>query len=372
MKKAAVVIFIICLMLCSCTLQGEEGTTAQETAGAENTSVSVNTSVAEPTSADEEKTTLTENITGEKAPLSDAEFRNPLNGRELDSPFDGRAFAVSLNTDSEALPMRGVSDADIFIEALSDGYGTKGLAVFSDIASVKCVGPVSSARYVFTDFSLAYDFILCHSGASAGIMSDMNVRGAEHLGADDSYGYRDVKRELDGFDWEYTLFARGSDIADFAEASGCRLKGSEYAAFHFSDNGAPENGEKAREIEISFTLDSNTKKTLMIYDESEKKYIFNQYGNAVTDENNGEAAGFTNVLVLYVTAYTDGAYHISELFGEGTGYYACGGKMIPLRWSHENENEPVALTKEDGSPVVLGAGNSYIALCPAKSEINVK
>jgi hypothetical protein len=62
-------------------------------------------------------------------------------------------------------------------------------------------------------------------------------------------------------------------------------------------------------------------------------------------------------------------YHIAELVGSGEGYFACGGKIIPIKWSCESEGSPILFTLADGTPLELGVGNSYIALAPLKSTV---
>ena len=56
-----------------------------------------------------------------------------------------------------------------------------------------------------------------------------------------------------------------------------------------------------------------------------------------------------------------------ELIGSGEGYFAVDGKIVKIKWSREDVKEPFAFTYEDGTPITLGVGKSYIAVSSTKS-----
>ncbi len=67
--------------------------------------------------------------------------------------------------------------------------------------------------------------------------------------------------------------------------------------------------------------------------------------------------------------YNDGVYHVAELTGSGEGYFACGGKIIPIQWHREQMSDPITFTLAEGTPLELGVGSSYIAIAPLTSEV---
>ena len=46
--------------------------------------------------------------------------------------------------------------------------------------------------------------------------------------------------------------------------------------------------------------------------------------------------------------------------------------MIPIRWSRADETEPFVFMHEDGTPITLGEGNTYIAILPLDGLLEVK
>ena len=137
----------------------------------------------------------------------------------------------------------------------------------------------------------------------------------------------------------------------------------------FTEDGTPANGEDAAEVKIVFTLDGRTKNTKMVYDEEIGKYIYHQYGDMMVDENNNEPEAFTNVIVILAETENVGVYHVADLDGEGEGYYACGGKIVKIKWVHEEETDPITFFLEDGTPLQQGIGSSYIAIAPTDSPV---
>ena len=65
----------------------------------------------------------------------------------------------------------------------------------------------------------------------------------------------------------------------------------------------------------------------------------------------------------------DNRYQFAELLGSGSGYYACGGKLIKILWHHENAEDPITYTLEDGTPLVQKIGRSYVAIVPTGSTV---
>ena len=92
------------------------------------------------------------------------------------------------------------------------------------------------------------------------------------------------------------------------------------------------------------------------------------------DDATGEKECFENVIVI-VTAVNNKVasgttYHVAELEGSGSGYFACGGKLIPINWKRSGPNSTFSFTLADGTPLKLGVGSSYIAIAPTTSKIS--
>lgn len=370
MKRILPIILALCLILCACKSQPDSAETTNATTAPVTTTSAATTAPATETTENAEATEATE------APVEvvldpSGLHRNPLNGEILDEAYSGRVFAVTMNTVEQAMPYHGINQADVYFEMFVNGFATRGLALFTDVEEVESVGSIRSARYNFTDLALAYDLILVHASASDSVLNDMYEEGVDNLNADAGCGYRDSYRyDTLGYAWEHTLFATGEDLVEAAKAKECNLTLSDRDyGMHFTEDGTPAKGEKASEIKIVLNHNGSTKTNYMKYDESLGKYIFWQFGDEQIDENTGERVNFENVIVMFATVEDIGQYHVADLYDSGEGYFACGGKIIPIKWSHENERDPIRFTLEDGTPLKQGVGSTYIAIAPLASSV---
>lgn len=361
MKKTISLLLILCLVLCGCAGEAPVETTAVPTTEPVEVTETVPPTTQEPTEPPTE------------APTEPPIPSNPLTGEILETPLESRIFAVSINNVAGAMPMFGVSKADLFFEMYVNDYCTRGLAMYADISEVASVGSVRSNRYNFTDLCQSYDAIIVHASASKAVTVDMKAARVQHVNAGvegKDYFYRDGTRLNQGYAWEHCLFIKGPETLAFAREKGLRVDpepGRDYGLV-FAEDGTPD-GEDAGKITISLKHEPATKQTIMEYDAEAGKYKFFQYGNPVYDDSEDQYIFFENVIVMLCRVYDDTIYHVADMEGSGEGFYACNGKIIPIAWSHESVNDPIIFTHLDGTPLELGVGNSYIAIAPLASLV---
>lgn len=359
MKRLIALMLMLTLLLCGCGAKGEPAVTEAPAAVPETTAAPT----AEPTT---EPTTVP---TTEPAPV----YVNPLNGEILDAPFTGRIFANTVSNLADNIPHVGVVKADMLIECyVNMDSVVRCLALFTDIDSVDAIGSTRSTRPMFNAIAQHYDLILSHAGGSDQALKDAKDRGVENFNIDawavasTGASYRDKERKGA---YENTLYGIGSGIKAYAEAQGYPMTLERDYGFSFTDDGTPAEGVEAKDISITLTYKKAKKETRMVYDESTGKYAFNQYGQVMTDLKTEEVEAFRNVIVMYADITTTGIYHIADFTTGGTGYFACGGKLIPITWSCAGDKEPFRFFTESGEPLELGRGNTYMAICTPESPV---
>lgn len=366
----AIVLVVLCIVAVLLTKTGPNSS--------DPTNPPTNAPTSAPTNAPTDAPTEAPTNAPTEAPIDPTDppevlFRNPLNGQPMEEAYTGRVFGVSINNSKSALPFHGISQADVFFEMYVNEYATRGFALFSDMAAVNSVGSVRSHRYNFTDLATAYDLIAINSGGYSTVLEDADGRKIDMMNCDDNNGgYRDYDRyKNQGYAWEHCLFAVGEDLIKAAKKKGfdLELAGKDYGML-FTDEATPADGEDASEIEIVLTIGSHKKSSIMKYNENTGKYVFWQYNKKMIDENNGQDIAFTNVIVMFAKNTNEGIYHIAELDGSGEGYFACGGKIVPIRWVHENQTDAFTFFLADGTPLQQGVGSTYIAIAPIGSEVN--
>ena len=370
MKRIVAWLLCLCLLLAGCGGQtaGDQSTVDHTTDGTvDNTTDST---------VDNTTDTTEDNTTEGPPDPPPVLYRHPLNGSLSETPYTGRATAVVINNIKVCLPLHGIGEADMIYELETEGGITRLLAIFSDFSEVTRLGPVRSNRSFFNSISSAHDAPVIHCGGSEwglnGYYTDtkLKVPNWAHINEQSNgrYFFRDRDRYNSGYAWEHTLFTSGEKLLQGLKDKGYD-KVYEQTRDHgllFSDDVAL-TGEAAGKVTVTFNAN---KTTTMTYDAATGLYNAAQYGQDMTDGNTEKTVTFANVLVLNTKQWQkyDGYYYRSfyTLIGEGEGYLAIDGQIVPIKWSRKSLNEPFVYTYADGSPVSLKAGTTYVGISPKK------
>lgn len=366
MKRLIALALAGCLILCGCGKEPAEETTQATTASTTQTTAPVTETTQAPT------TEATEPATEPTLPAN----ANPLTGEMLDAPNTDRPYAIMINNHKEALPHCGISEAEVLYEVPVEGGMTRYMAIFLDPSQAKAIGSVRSARPPFVQIVQAYDAIYSSAGGMDVVMDQISDGGVDYLNAlkyDGSYFYRDKARRNAGVALEHTMFITGEDLEALAQKNGYRTTRSDGQAYGFRfDETAAFDGDSAETIHISFR--SGGKTTDCTYSEEKGGYTLYQQSRDYVDGNTGELVVFRNVLILECESYPmNNDIHVYvENVGEGPGYYARDGKLIPITWSRESEDSPFVYKTADGSPLSMGVGTTYCALIVDGSPVEYK
>ena len=349
MKKRIALLLVMALLLGGCGAQPEP------------TTVPTTETATEPTT---EPTTVptTEPPT----------YVNPLNGEISYEPFTNRIFATTISNVPAALPHVSVNEADILMEMFVNSSVVRCIALFSDISRVDAIGSVRSTRPMFNDIAEHYNAVLAHAGGTGTALRNADEHGITHYNVDSlmrktddplkaGTAYRDKEYKYG----EHNLFAIGSGLVAYAESQGEQVTGlpeTDYGLI-FAEDGTPAGGETADTIDIRIKYNSTKKDTTMKYNAETGRYEYWQYKELMVDQITGEPETFRNVVTMFVPMTTmKHAYHVADFLQGGTGYYACGGKIIPITWTCSGDKEPFRFFTESGEPLPFGAGNTYIAI----------
>ena len=361
MKKILALTLVFALLLCGC------GSKTEAVEAPETTEAAVVETTEAPTEPTTEPTTV---------PTEPEVYYNPLNGEILDAPFTDRIFAHTISNMAENMPHVNLVKADVVMEMYVNMNNiVRCLALYSDIESVEAIGSTRSTRPIFNDIAQHYDLIVSHAGGSDTALNDAANRGIENFNIESwdvqsvvttSYRDKEYNRSL-----ENSLFGIGSGIKAYAEAQGWPMELEKDYGFRFAEdgNGTPTDGEYADKIALTFVYKQAKKDTAMVYDAELGKYVWNQYNKEMTDQITGEKEAFTNVILMQTSITNNGLYHAADFVAGGTGYYANGGRIIPITWTCADEESAFQYFTMDGQPLLMGQGNTYIAICTPESPI---
>ena len=356
--KRIFILLLIALLLAGCAAPAETEPSTEVTTEA----------TTEPTTAPAEPPT-------EPPTEPEPVYCNPLTGEQIEAPLTRRIFAVSINNLKDALPHYNVGKADIFMEMFVNGSIIRGLALFADPSDVGAIGSVRSTRFMFSDIAIHYDAIIAHAGGDKKVLNDAYNRGVDSFNIDTQketyYSFRDFDRWHTGKGWEHCLFALGEGLYDKALEKEIDITQDPEKDYYlrFTDKGKPKDGEIANRITVTFSSFAK-KDTTMVYDEDLEKYLYYQYGQMMLDGLTGYPETFQNVVVLLADIHMNGYdYHEADFLQGGTGYFACGGRLVPITWTCDAEDQPFRFFTEDGEPLQLQVGNTYMAIAPKDSPV---
>lgn len=313
-------------------------------------------------------------------------YTNPLTGEPLEELTTNRPYCVMFNNAKAAMPQHGIGDADIVYETLVEGGATRCMGVFYDLSKANgTFGSMRSARRDFVSLAQSYDAIYVHAGqsdnADYGAKQYFESTGWDHIdgvhGAyAESYFYRDQDRIDDGYSFEHTLFITPENIIAYAARMKCTLTRGESVNYGYRfDDEYVIAGSSAKDLTLWFNYNSTpsswNKSTSFRYQEDSKLYLASQYGSNYVDGNTGKTLAFRNILILNTDIrQNNSSIHMRiDTVGSGTGYFACNGMIVPIKWSRATPEEPFTYTLANGNPITFGVGKTYIAIVPKNAAL---
>lgn len=374
MKRTLSLLLCLCALLCACQSQPETPTEAPTAAPTQAPTQAPTEAPTEATVPTTEATLPPETTEAATVPTTEPPvlYTHPLTGLPLEEPMTTRPVAVVINNLSAAQPLMGIGFADVVFEHIAEGGGTvtRLLAIFTDLEGEYSIGSIRSARTYLIDLARTFHAPLVHCGYSS--YAEANLLQTKYPSFNEffygEYFYRDQNRLNDGYPREHTLVidAKGLHLGLREKNFNMTVDPDIYYGMDFAEH-VDLDGETANSIRIRFFSDFG-KITTMNYDATQGMYYGTQQWNSIEksmiDGNTGTAVPFKNVLILNVaTWFAEDRYHVfTEMTGEGTGYYACNGEYVPIKWYRGDVSEPFTYTFVDGSPLYLEPGRTYIAM----------
>lgn len=306
-------------------------------------------------------------------------YVNPLTGEGCETDIaQSRPYAVMLNNLKKALPQAGVSQADIIYEVCAEGGITRMLGVFQSVEDVGEIGTVRSARDYYVSLAAGHDALFLHAGGSPRayeVIKSWGIAAFDCVNGpyEGTLYWRDPERRRSA-GMEHSVLTSGETISALMPTYRARLDHKEGYVYpmSFTQDAVPENGREANIVTVKF---STYKTGVFTYDPEIGRYLVSEYGQPYIDANTGEQVSVTNVLVLFTDKSIipgDEAGRLSvRTTGTGSGYFACGGQAVEIRWSKPDVHSPLTYTTLDGEELLFGVGPSYVNIVGAKDPVSI-
>lgn len=336
---------------------------------------------------------------------------NPLTGLPVDDPtvLNRRPIIVKIsNSPALVRPQAGIGQADIAFEHYTEVGITRFSGVFYSQAPER-VGSIRSARLIDYELTPMYSGLLAFAGASIGV--DKRIYGSEAIisqlcapreDKDQCRAEADivgpagfvppsdfVDRAYKGVLYGRPIFFRDESIVAphnlfvnlrelwaRAEQDGNNdrpdLRG---IAFHPVPQGGPATGGIYAQIRYRTTL------VEWHYDPQTARYYRSSDGQPHYDANTEEQISAANVIIVYAGHYlTDiveseynDVIHWSQqitVWPEGDAVILRDGLRYDGRWLRPTRPDLMTFVTDDGEPIYLKPGNTWVQLMPLPEQLD--
>jgi hypothetical protein len=336
--------------------------------------VTSTTTDATPTPASTSTDTPTPAPTIEAATVSArAKDVNPLTGLKVpDSTVLQRLpLFVRIGNDPQIRPQSGLASADLVYEEIMDGWWITRLTAVFLSEDLEAVGPIRSARLVNLQMVPQYKGGLVHSGASDPIrwrLSESDIVDLDEFFHRSPYFYRE------GADWRGRLFVNMKALREYLEEQGLE-KDTALEGFTFdADGNVSPDGRPATDLTIPYPKNSVVR---FNYDPTSGLYQRFVQGQAHLDALTNKQLSAANVIILFcphektdIVEDSQGTTSINIVVaGEGKVLIFRDGMVREGRWLASDPNRMPRFVDNDGQPIALKPGQTWVELVPLDYEI---
>ncbi|MDF2675012.1 MAG: hypothetical protein K0R09_3281 [Clostridiales bacterium] len=284
-----------------------------------------------------------------------------------------RPYAVMIDNEGyRVLPQGGLDKAQIIYEIIVEGGETRLMPVFWGV-NPEMIGPVRSARHYFLDYALEHDAIYVHYGQSPQALSDIKTLkvtaiNGMYIG---KKAFWDITKDRNNWQDTYTSMEKLKAYAESVKYRATTEKGP-VMEFNIVKTDLMSE-EKVVEIELKY---STAYTSGFKYDEESSMYLRYRKGEPQMERVTGEQLKAENIIIqITKTSSIDGdAKGRLEVktVGQGKGYYITQGKKVDIKWSKASRSKPTIYTLEDGTPLRLNPGQTWIQIMPIQGKVTFK
>lgn len=274
-----------------------------------------------------------------------------LDGQPLPDDVEPSVVSVIIeNHPTSRAQMRGLHEASIIIEALTEGGITRFLAIF-DTSELKKVGPVRSARPYFVDWAEELGGAFAHAGGSVAALEQLQTSNLLDFDEDGETLYRDFR-----YLKPHNLFVNLAAVRESLD----RLRWDNNLAepwFDFSGE-IPAAASPVKEFSLDFSLPSYY--VDYVYDPASGDY--QRLVGGVEHTSNSDEVRPRNIIVQFTEYWPIDDIGRLDLrtTGEDVAWYFSGGKYWQGTWR-----------KSGGRTHFLGQGGQSVRLQPGQTFIEI-
>ena len=280
-----------------------------------------------------------------------------------------RPVAVMIENTKGSIPHWGCRNASVYLEAPVEAELTRECLFFEDYEDLERISSIRSCRDYFLSYAHGFDSIYVHWGQAAYAFVYLENDKTDNISALKSYPKGSYFFRVSDRVAPYNGATSGAKLAQAIEDIGYRktIKEGFDATFDYLPVGETADMSSGRDAGYAAT-GYQSSHSYFIYNEEEGVYDRYEYGEAEIDEETGDQIKVKNVIFEYENAslYETSAYVRFETTGKGKGLYMTDGKAVDITWEREDYYSPAKYYLEDGTPLKMTPGKTFVCLIKNK------
>ncbi len=288
----------------------------------------------------------------------------PLTGVVTEEVAQRPAVAVKIENTRFARPQAGLEAADVVWETIVEFEVSRLVAVFHSQMPEE-IGPIRSVRPMDIPIAAPLSCPIVFSGGQRGILNMVaasNLQAISHdAGADGLY--RVSRRSA-----PHNVYGSLADFVAQADSAHSAPPPQQFA-FALRPSLATAGASGTAATTLAFRLSGASSPT-WTWDAAGGRWLRAEGSTPAMAEAGGQLSA-VNVVAITAPHPASGfraqggaSVPTYDLVGTGAGVVATGGKYVAVTWSKASDAAPMVLTLEDGTPVTLAPGNTWVELIP--------
>lgn len=285
----------------------------------------------------------------------------PLTGLEVTDPAAAaRPAIVAKIGNYDKHPQTGLNWADIVFEEIINDHVSRFAAVYHSTTPADIVGPIRSGRLQDVNLLTSLNHpILAWAGGNATVTNEIIDSTLVNMNMTHCNG---ACFRIDFDKGPYNLYF------DIAKAWTVAPEGGQTPPpqFTYRPADAVAAGTPATVVELN--LDSY--KVKWTYNAATGLYERDQ-NRKPDNERNGDRVTTNNVLILVMKYKAGHGSPDAQSLGGGEAYLLTAGTVVHGTWSRDDNTQPFTLIADDGTPMLLTPGRTFIELPRTQDPITV-
>ncbi len=272
---------------------------------------------------------------------------------------------VMIENSPDARPQSGLLQAGVVYEAIAEGGITRFLALYEE-AQPNYIGPVRSVRPYYLDFALPFQASVAHVGGSPEALSQLRSLHVRDL---DEFANAGAYQRITQRYAPHNVYTSSSKLDAIEKAKG--FTKSDFTSW-------PRKKDRPAKIPtaktIDFAISGYYYSVHYAYDAKSNSYKRSEGGARHMDERSHKQL-HPKVVIALVMPYSiesDGKHSQYGTTGSGIMYVFQDGKVQKGVWHKSSRSSQISFTDSTGKPILLNAGQTWISLVGARSDVSYK